>query len=140
MVDIYKIFQDALKVIGFELINRTRIRTRNEQVSPDGTPLKPLSKGYLAAKQKKGKGSSILTYDGSLLGKMRAIPEGLKLKIAPTVDYAAKHQLGLKGLPKRPFLDTKNEDPKEKEIIDRRLTEAFNKAVDEMFKEITGGL
>lgn len=83
-----------LNVVGDELLHSTRDRFASQQ-GPDGTPWKPLSKGAIRARERKGQTPiQILTASSYLRSSINKQVDGDTLSIGTPVPYAAIHQFG----------------------------------------------
>ncbi len=91
----------ALKNIGEYEAPATVDRIRQE-VSPDGTPFKPLNELYASTKQGRGNGQGILRgKTGDLSTIVYQLASDTELAVGTNVIYGAAHQFGLTIKPVR---------------------------------------
>jgi phage virion morphogenesis protein len=93
-----------------------------------GRPKKwpPLSEEYLAWKLREGYSSKMLILTGRLRNSINVEVTNTTAKVYSGVKYGVTHQLGLNGVPARPFLVVQNEDIQNlgkiaSEFVDRLL-------------------
>ena len=88
-------------------------RSLERQAAPDGTPWKPLTKGAVDARRRRGKGPRpILELSGDLFGSIQTEHDARSATAGTGLVYAAIHQFGgtpgmrpaSAAIPARPFL------------------------------------
>jgi len=115
---------DFQRRAGEAMLSRTRERFLRE-VDPEGNRWIPSVSGQ--ARKASGGGGTL--YDtGNLYRSIRYVRRGtLETSLETPLDYAAKHQFGLEGMPARPFLGFSTSDVDELlrifgEELDRKLS------------------
>lgn len=88
------------------------------QAAPDGAPWKPLTKGAVAARRRRGKGPRpVLELSGDLFGSIQTEHDERSATAGTPSEYAAIHQFGgtpgmppgPAAVPARPFLGVRDE-------------------------------
>lgn len=113
-------FGPFLKEIGQSLEASTKLRFRDSE-DPNGNEWKELSEAYLEQLRRDNRGRRKpirpLVLSGRLQKSISYSADANEVNIGTDVEYAAKHQEGLDGLPKREFLGISQKDEEEIERI-----------------------
>jgi phage gpG-like protein len=125
--------------LGEELLDTTatviKHRTRDQGLSPDGAPLAPLSRAYLAKKFREGHDGRILVRTGEMTDTQELLGEtsvgsnaasmtgGLDEETRDKIEWAEE---GSPNRPKRPFYDLGQDGQR---AIEGVLDEAIDRAV-----------
>lgn len=84
-----------------------------KETDPQGIPWKPNSRYTRSLKRAQGRIDKVLQSTGRLRASINGQIVGDRLIVGTNVQYGAKHQLGLEGLPQRKFLGISDEAKKE---------------------------